>query len=58
MSIEGADPATGAVTLEVSASEGPAELLRRTGSALITLDSGESWTGRVPRLATSVPTNN
>jgi DNA-directed RNA polymerase specialized sigma24 family protein len=58
MSIEGADPATGAVTLEVSASEGPAVLLRRTGSALITLDSGESWTGRVPRLATSVPTNN
>lgn len=49
MSVEPLEGSTSEVTVEVHASEGPADVQRGSGGAPLTLGSGESWTGRVPR---------
>jgi RNA polymerase sigma-70 factor (ECF subfamily) len=49
------DGPVGELTVEVHATEGPADVQRGSGGAPLTLGSGESWTGRVPR-AQPVPT--
>lgn len=53
VSVEPVNGASGEVTVEVHASEGPADVQRGSGGAPLTLGSGESWTGRVPRVATA-----
>lgn len=49
LSVEALDGPTGDLTVEVRASEGPADVQRGSGGAPLTLGSGETWTGRVPR---------
>jgi DNA-directed RNA polymerase specialized sigma24 family protein len=43
------------LTVEVRATEGPADVQRGSGGAPLTLGSGESWTGRVPRAPLIAP---
>ncbi|MFZ5892218.1 MAG: FecR domain-containing protein [Myxococcota bacterium] len=49
VSIEGEDPETHELTVEVSAGDGPAELWRRSDTPSILLGSEETWSGRVPQ---------
>jgi DNA-directed RNA polymerase specialized sigma24 family protein len=51
VSVEPIDGASADVSVEVRATEGPADVQRGSGGAPLTLGSGESWTGRVPRVA-------
>jgi ferric-dicitrate binding protein FerR (iron transport regulator) len=55
VSVEPQEGAAGDLTVEVHATEGPADVQRGSGGAPLTLGSGESWTGRVPRAQTAVP---
>jgi ferric-dicitrate binding protein FerR (iron transport regulator) len=55
VSVDPQDGPVGELTVEVHATEGPADVQRGSGGAPLTLGSGESWTGRVPR-AQPVPT--
>ncbi|MGC4092411.1 MAG: FecR domain-containing protein [Polyangiaceae bacterium] len=47
LSIEARDPLTGDLTLEVSTSDGAAELWRRSDAPSIALGADETWSGRV-----------
>lgn len=55
LSVEPGDGPDGDLTVQVRATEGPADVQRGSGGAPLTLGSGESWTGRVPRAQLVAP---